>query len=627
MAALFRSSTGARVGVAALLAAAWALPVAAYAELGRYTRYMADDYCMGYVAQAAGFFGAQRYWYLEWSGRYTYTLLVGLTELFPGGLIPLLPGLVLAAWFAALAWAAAALPLAAEPRLRRVLALLVSGLIITTSLAALPNLTQSLYWRGGALTYVAPLVGGTLLAGVLLRPPAPTPCRWAWYGLIALVAFAGAGFAEVYTAVQGGACGLAFLAALAFAPRGERWRRAGPFLLAALATLAGLLVVALAPGTRIRQADIAASPEVGAILHNSLVYTDWFLRDAAQHTLGPWLAAIAGPALVAWALPAAAPAPRRLGLALALLPLALAALLFAAYATSFYALQYLPPDRVLSIHWYAVMATSAAWGWRAGRRLRQARLGAAVRAWPAPARPALVLIVLVALVALPIAHAAAAQALRPERRYFAANWDSFDQLLRAQPAEAATITVARLDSPAGIDSFSEDPTFWTNHCAGLYYGTAIVAVAPPPAAGAAELATATPSEGQLGDAAQLLAYRVDPADARLGAALTVTLYWQPLARTDRPYTVFIHLLGANGSVAQVDAYPGQGRYPTDRWLIGRAFADSYTLTLPPDAPTGPARLIVGLYDLTTLQRLPATGPTANPQGEAWLELGALTIGP
>lgn len=624
--------------VVAALAAAWALPVAAYAELGRYTRYMADDYCMAYVAQAAGFLGAQRYWYVEWSGRYTYTLLVGLTELFPGALVPLLPGLVLAAWFAALAWAAAALPLAAEPWLRRALALLASGLIISTTLAALPNLTQSLYWRGGVLTYIAPLACGTLLAGGLLRVPTPPRRQWVRYALIALLAAAGSGFAEVYTAVQAGALGLGLAAVIVFAPRTDpsrtragRRRWAVPLSLALAATLLGLLAVALAPGTRIRQADLAAVPGLEAIIHNSLVYTGWFVRDAVQpDRLAPWLYATLVPMLLAFGLHAGGAAPtnsRRIALALALPPPALGALLVAAYATGFYALQYLPPDRVLVIHWFVVLVVSADWGWLAGRLLAASRLGAAVAAWPSAARVAPALLAVIALAAFPVWQAVGAQSMRADRQYFAANWDNADGLLRALPPGGGLVTLARLDNPAGIDSLSDDPAFWTNHCEGLYYGVGISAHAPPPTAAAAELAAATPVAGQLGAAAQVVAYRVDPAEAHPGAALTVTIYWQPLTLTDRPYTVFVHLLGAAGSVAQVDAYPGQGQYPTTRWLVGRPFADTYTLTLPPEAPPGPARLIVGLYDLDTLQRLPASGPAANPNGEAWLELGPVTVAP
>ncbi len=619
-----------RLAVSAALAVAWALPVAAYAELGRYTRYMADDFCMGYVAQAAGFLGAQRYWYFEWSGRYTYTLLVGLTELFPGGLIPALPALVLAAWFAALAWAAAALPLAPAPGLRRALALLASGFVISNTLAAIPNLTQSLYWRGGVLTYVAPLALGTLLAGTLLRvltTPRPT---WLSYALIALLALAGSGFAEVYTAVQAGALGLALAAALVFAPRAQRRRYAVPLAIALAATLLGLLAVAVAPGTRIRQADLAAAPGLLAIAHNSLLYTGWFVRDAFQpERLLPWFIALTLPLAFAFALSAGQPAPanaRRLTLALMLLPLALGALLVAAYATGFYALQYLPPDRVLVIQWFVVLTLSAAWGWLAGIRLAPTRLGAAYATLPRAARTALVALTVILLVGLAALPTGTAQALRADRQYFARNWDNANALLRAQPP-GSRVTLARLDNPAGIDSLSDDPTFWTNHCEGLYYGVELTAQTPPPTATAPELAAARPVQGQLGDTAQVVGYRVDPAEARPGAALTVTIYWQPLALTDRPYTFFIHLLGAAGSVAQVDAYPGQGQYPTTRWLVGRPFADTYTLTLPAAATAGPARLIVGLYDLDTLQRLPATGPAADPAGEAWLELGPVTVAP
>ncbi|MCC7360185.1 MAG: hypothetical protein IT317_11945 [Anaerolineales bacterium] len=620
MAALWlkRNSRGA---AAVVLAAAWALPVAAYAELGRYTRYMADDYCMGYLAQAAGFFGAQRYWYMEWSGRYTYTFLVGLAELFPGGLIPWLPGLVLAGWYAALTWAATGLLRAAERPRRLAPAALLAGLTLTSALLALPNLTQSLYWRGGVLTYIAPLALGALLVGELVHLPAGGRRRGPGLGLIALTAFASSGFAEVYTVVQGGALGLAILAVGMAARHGERGRRAWPLLLAALTTLTGLLIVILAPGTRTRAADYATPPGLGAVLHNSMVYTGWFLRDALTTRWFGWLLPLTL-AAGAGALLAEAPAPRLRRpavLTLLCLPPAVLAVLVAAYAAAFYAIQYLPPERVLVIHWAVVAAGSAAWGWLAGQTFAS-RLLTRSRAVRSGALAALV--VGGSLLALEVV--AGIQALRPERRLFAVNWQNFDAWMRAQPG-TGPLTVTRLDNPAGIDSFSADPAFWTNRCAGLYYGHELRAAAPVPTATSAELAAAAPVQGQLGGVARVVAVGLSPTAVRPGETVTVTVYWEPLAVTAQPLTVFVHLLGAAGSLAQADAYPGAGQYPTTRWLLGRPFADAFQLVLPPDVPAGEAQVIVGLYDLATLQRQPASGPAANADGEAWLELGQITI--
>jgi len=90
--------------------------------------------------------------------------------------------------------------------------------------------------------------------------------------------------------------------------------------------------------------------------------------------------------------------------------------------------------------------------------------------------------------------------------------------------------------------------------------------------------------------------------------LYLTLYWQALARPDHDYTVFVHLLDASGQIrAQVDRMPADGTRPTSGWVPGEVLIDRYEVSLSPDTPAGRYRLVVGMYDPATLQRLPAIG--------------------
>lgn len=122
------------------------------------------------------------------------------------------------------------------------------------------------------------------------------------------------------------------------------------------------------------------------------------------------------------------------------------------------------------------------------------------------------------------------------------------------------------------------------------------AYAPPPAL--AQLpAEAAPLEANLGDTARLRGYHVSAAQSRSGERIYLTLYWEPLSRTDRPYSVYVHLLDENEQlIAQRDTYPGLGRNPTTAWEPGRLFADRY-LVLLPEKLTAPvtAHWKVGLW--------------------------------
>jgi hypothetical protein len=85
----------------------------------------------------------------------------------------------------------------------------------------------------------------------------------------------------------------------------------------------------------------------------------------------------------------------------------------------------------------------------------------------------------------------------------------------------------------------------------------------------------------------------------------VTLLWRALAPPPVDYTVFVHLLDANGSlVAGNDTQPLGGRYPTTIWSAGEHILDIHNLPTPADLPPGQYQLAIGLYQQTTGERLP-----------------------
>ncbi len=122
---------------------------------------------------------------------------------------------------------------------------------------------------------------------------------------------------------------------------------------------------------------------------------------------------------------------------------------------------------------------------------------------------------------------------------------------------------------------------------------------PPP--------TARPACACLGEVAELVGYEWRPDG-------TLTLYWRALveAPTDTSYSVFTHLLSAKGILlAQHDGLPGKGRRPTTTWLPGEVIVDQHSLQLD-DLTTDKASLTVGMYDLTTMERLPARDCEGQP---------------
>jgi hypothetical protein len=111
---------------------------------------------------------------------------------------------------------------------------------------------------------------------------------------------------------------------------------------------------------------------------------------------------------------------------------------------------------------------------------------------------------------------------------------------------------------------------------------------------------------QLGDFAELSGYRLETGELVVGQPFELTLYWR--ATNGGPlqarYTVFTQLLASDGHlIAQHDGPPAEGSRPTTTWVGGEVIEDVHRLTFHDLAYTGPATLIVGLYDAETIVRV------------------------
>jgi hypothetical protein len=89
-------------------------------------------------------------------------------------------------------------------------------------------------------------------------------------------------------------------------------------------------------------------------------------------------------------------------------------------------------------------------------------------------------------------------------------------------------------------------------------------------------------------------------------SLELSLYWQAQRKMDVSYKVFVHLMDPTTGtiVAQDDAVPRRWAYPTTLWERDEVVKDTIPLSLH-ELPSGQYRLIVGLYDEATGERLSA----------------------
>jgi len=98
------------------------------------------------------------------------------------------------------------------------------------------------------------------------------------------------------------------------------------------------------------------------------------------------------------------------------------------------------------------------------------------------------------------------------------------------------------------------------------------------------------------DGIGLAGYTLTPA----ANGLRVTLFWNARAAPLADYSTFVHVVNAAGSlVAQADAQPVAGSYPTSIWGAGESVTDTLTVPVGP----GDYQVYVGLYRWDTQARL------------------------
>lgn len=110
----------------------------------------------------------------------------------------------------------------------------------------------------------------------------------------------------------------------------------------------------------------------------------------------------------------------------------------------------------------------------------------------------------------------------------------------------------------------------------------------------------------------LLGWTLDADSAWPGGQISGRLLWSAPAALRTDYTVFVHLSREGKLVAQYDAPPVHGFFPTTAWRSGVLVEDPFIIPLPDHLERGPAQIELGLYDARTLRRLKLASPDGSP---------------
>lgn len=146
--------------------------------------------------------------------------------------------------------------------------------------------------------------------------------------------------------------------------------------------------------------------------------------------------------------------------------------------------------------------------------------------------------------------------------------------------------------------------------------------------GVAQARIATPVYGRFGKAgergAELRGWRLMGA-ARPGNTLELVLTWHALARQNRDWVVFIHLVGEGERIeAEDNRPPRDGAFPMTQWVAGDWIEDRHPLPLPAGLAPGTYTLRVGLYDPGTGERTGVYDQAGKLIGD-YLEVGRIVV--
>jgi hypothetical protein len=462
-----------------LLLALFCAPLLVHLYLGSYSRFIADDFCSSAVARSQGILRGALFWYVNWNGRFSANFLDSLFGYLGPGATPYATGLVVTLWFIALAIAVAQLVRDREAQLLQ--SCIIAAMVLFVVLHVIPLVGQSLYWGQGMRSVVPPLILGTAyLAFIANRINSSQRAGPRWFITAALVTFIAVGFAETYFAVQTATLVFAIVIPAIF-KRYALPNRRNYFLLVSaglVGSLAGGLVMFVAPGNKFRQNAFPPPPAIPELLGISLRGLSEFFEIVVQAQWFVWVGIIIcgfifGLNVFQRSEESSAPARRDVW-ALVWLPVTGFVLLLACWVPMAWGTSLILAYRTFIIPAYVVACVVTCWSYLAGRLCRNAYAVLAHRA-----AAVAIALPLIGVMAFGIFAAKITREMWQTRSIFAGyarRWDEREQTIqRAKSQGLPYAVVLRQHNWAALDEIAVDPKItWLTKCVYDYYGINVI---------------------------------------------------------------------------------------------------------------------------------------------------------
>ncbi len=115
-------------------------------------------------------------------------------------------------------------------------------------------------------------------------------------------------------------------------------------------------------------------------------------------------------------------------------------------------------------------------------------------------------------------------------------------------------------------------------------------------------------EANYGGLLSLIGYELHQQEVAAGGQATIDLFWRAETTIGQDLQAFVHVADATAQpLAQKDGPTGGAKYPTSKWQKGEVILEQRVIPIADSVPAGSYQVLVGVYSLDTMQRLPLQG--------------------
>jgi len=445
-----------------------------YAYVGSYSRYLADDYCVAYMANRLGLLRSIWYWYISWSGGFSASALDWLLTMIKPEGMPYVTPTVIILWLLITTIAIALLlPKEGKPLIKWPAAIALAGTSVFSILLTTPDVDQSLFWWSGMRAYISPLLIATLYIALyqLAQATIWDRKRFFFWGAISFsITFFNGGFSETFTPLQ--VLILAFALGLGMITRNIKYKgQSFIFLLAGLiGAILSLITMVAAPGNAARQGFFPPPPGIIGIISISISGFIPFLGDVFGTP--ERIAGLIGFTLLALKVGMETydgKPPKWWSWLLTLATGFIAS--FLCFPPAAFGMSEAPANRTLTFAVFTIVASLLHAGLISGKWI------ASKNKWTGNLSTIIALLVIALLGFSTLKNAQSLYLARSEYIEYAEKWDEMNsKIIEARTNGEDLVTIPVIRNWANLNTPNENPNFWATYCMSSFYGIDIRAI-------------------------------------------------------------------------------------------------------------------------------------------------------